>query len=153
MVIVGNVEQENWARLAERRKQSWGLSVREDGWYGRLHAAGELRIQGVAQAISHKIDGQDGHGDEEPREEDDSEGELDVGASFSHDIPPTGDMWRRPCPEKARIGFDEHRRGADVGSLHDQQVDVASQPPLPSGTCRIRYGVLTVAPNPARRKR
>jgi hypothetical protein len=48
-----------------------------------LHTPGKLRIVGIAQAIADQIDGQHGHGHKEAREENNPEGQLDVGTAFS----------------------------------------------------------------------
>jgi hypothetical protein len=83
-----------------------------------LHAPGKLGIEAIAQAIPHQINGQHSYGYKKAREENNPEGQLDIGTAFSHDIPPTGDIRGSPCTQEAEVGLDNDRRGANISGLH-----------------------------------
>jgi hypothetical protein len=83
-----------------------------------LHAPGKFGIEAIAQAIPHQINGQHSYGYKKAREENNLEGQLDIGTAFSHDIPPTGDIRGSPCTQEAEVGLDNDRRGANISGLH-----------------------------------
>src|SRR5215468_7648801 len=84
------------------------------------HAACQLGIEGIAQAVPDQVDGQDRQSQTEAREQHNPEGNLHVGAAFGHDIAPTGDDGRGASAQEAEVRLENDGRGADVRALHDQ---------------------------------
>src|SRR5262249_32374922 len=71
------------------------------------HLPRQSRVERVAHAIPQEVDGQDGGGEEQPRKDDDVEGDLEDAPPFRQDVAPAGNGGRRAGADEGQHGFDD----------------------------------------------
>src|SRR5580704_994864 len=90
-------------------------------------ASREARVEVVAQAVTHEVDGEHHEREREPRREDRPGRAGEVESRGGDHIAPARNLGRRARAEKGERRFDQNGGGADIGRLHDERRDRRGQ--------------------------
>src|SRR6266542_5027384 len=91
------------------------------------HAPRETRVERIAHAVAEQI-----HREHRERQADAGKNnevarDLDEAPSLGHDVAPARNIGRRAGADERQYRLGDHRRSADIGSLHEQRRDDVGQ--------------------------
>src|SRR5688572_19894910 len=119
------------ALLTERQRAPLEQETREFS-----QALGETRVEGVPPGVAQEVYGYHSERQEEAREHDDPPRDLDEAPALCHHVPPAWDIRRRARSDERQDGLGDHRRGADVGGLHEDGRECVRQDVAGKNACR-----------------
>src|SRR5436190_1970836 len=105
---------------------SSGAAGSGDGFIAS-HAPRETRVERVAHAVDEEIHREHRERQTDAGKDDEVARDLDEAPSLGHDVAPARNIGRRAGADERQYRLGDHRRSADIGSLHEQRRDDVGQ--------------------------